>query len=181
MFSIQRFSGYFLSFLNLLFLILPLWLVGRWAFVETLAPYFFTPIQTPDGVVNVTGLNLSILSRSLGFFGDFISCLPFLISLFFLKRLFKNYQKGNIFSLENVYSYRKLGWLCFWDGLLAKPLQQAFMTVAATLSNPPGHRCIMVSFGTPNLEALFWGILVLAVSWVMAEGYKIQEDQNLTI
>ena len=51
----------------------------------------------------------------------------------------------------------------------------------ATLSNPPGHRYISLNFGTPNLEVLFWGMLVIVISWIMAEGYKLQKDQDLTI
>ena len=55
------------------------------------------------------------------------------------------------------------------------------MILMATLSNPPGHRYISLNFGTPNLEVLFWGMLVIVISWIMAEGYKLQKDQDLTI
>jgi len=141
----------------------------------------FDPIQTPEGVIHFVDLKLNFLSKSIGLFGSILSSLPLLLGIIILKRLFQNYRQGNIFSFENAKKYQYLGWLFFLDGLCTKPLSEMFLILAATLSNPPGHRYITLGFGSPNIEALLCGFLVLVISWVMMEGYKLHEDQKFTI
>jgi hypothetical protein len=53
--------------------------------------------------------------------------------------------------------------------------------LAVTLTYPTGPRTIVIGFGTPTFESLFCGILVIVISWVMVEGYKLQEDQKFII
>lgn len=188
MHNIQRMSSYLLWAFNFLLVAMPLWLVIRWAFIEwkplrnlIAQGIFMNPVETPEGTVNLANLTLTPLSWSAGFLGDLIGSIPFFLGLVVLRHLFQNYRKGNIFSFENAQKYKCLGWLLLLDGLFLIPLSNMLMVLMATLSNPPGHRCITISFGTPNLEALFWGVLVIVMSWVMTEGYKLQEDQNLTV
>jgi hypothetical protein len=107
--------------------------------------------------------------------------LPFLLSLLVLKSIFKNYQQGEIFSTANALHYKKLGWLFFLDALLIKSLSNTLLVLAVTLTNPPGHRWITISYGTPNLKALFCGMLVIIISWVMLEASKLHDDQQFTI
>ncbi len=86
-----------------------------------------------------------------------------------------------IFSTTNAILYKKLGWLFFWDALLIHSLSHTLMVLAVTLTNPPGHRWISVQFGTPNLEALFCGVLLIVISWVMHEASKLHDEQKFTI
>ena len=55
------------------------------------------------------------------------------------------------------------------------------MVLTATLSNPPGHRFISVSLGTPNFEAIFLGLLLVVISLVMQEAQALQEENQLTV
>lgn len=47
--------------------------------------------------------------------------------------------------------------------------------------NPPGHRYLSISFGTPNLSSLFYGVLVIVVSWVMREASELHDEHTFTI
>jgi len=188
MHPIQKVSSYLIWIFNVLLVALPLWTLGHWILLvwapyKTLTSQDFvsTTIQTPEGIVNLAHLKLTPLSWSIGIFGSILGIIPLFLGLLVLKHLFQNYREGNIFSLENAQKYKYLGWLFFLNGLVVIPISSMLMILTATLSNPPGHRYISLSFGTPNLEVLFSGMLVIVISWVMAEGYKLKEDQSLTI
>ena len=138
-------------------------------------------IQTPEGYVNLSMVSWTPLLKLFGFCADLIGVLPFLVSLFFLKRLFSHYRDGEIFTRRNAILYRKLGVLYLMDALFIKSLSQTLMILAVTMSNSPGHRYLSISFGSPNLSSLFYGALVIIVSWVMLEASKLHDEHKFTI
>ena len=117
----------------------------------------------------------------LGFTADIISFSPIFISTFILRAIFKNYQKGEVFSVRNAILYRRLGVVFLLEGLLTKSLSETVMGLAITLNNPPGHRYLTVSFGTQNLTILFYGIIVIIISWVMLEASRLHDEQKFII
>lgn len=186
--KIQRLSSRLLQVLNIFLVIFPAMITLGWLLID--APFiksliqsglFLQPVATPEGMVYLHSVNWTFLSKSLGLLGQWVGFLPFFLSFFVLKKLFQNYQKGQIFNFANAISYKQLGWLFFWDALLAKPISQLLMVLALTISNQPGHRYLHVSFGTPNLEALFCGGVVILISWVMAEASQLHDDQKWVI
>jgi hypothetical protein len=141
----------------------------------------FSSIQTPEGLVKVASLSLSLFARGVGFLGGLTQQLPTLVGLVLLKRLFHNYQLNQIFTSGNVRTYKYLGILLFLEALIAKPLGGTLTTFAVTWGNAPGHRYITLGFGTPNVGDLLMGMLVIVISWVMAEGLRLREEETLTI
>ncbi len=124
---------------------------------------------------------LTSLAKWIGILTSLVCNLPIWLGLFLLRTVFKSYKHGHIFIFENAKAYQKLGWLFFLNALLFKPLSEMGMILVATLSNPPGHRCITLNFGTPNLESIFCGVILIIISWVMIEGHRLQSEQELTI
>ena len=189
--QIQKVSSYLLVILNALLIVLPLLVVIQWVFIETKitgagsAINFFgvleKTIHTPEGYVNLSSIHWTLFPKMLRFSSDVLGLLPFMLSLFVLKSIFKNYHQGEIFSTINAIHFRKLGWLFFLDALLIKSLSNTLMVLSVTLTNLPGHRWLTFGFGTPNLKSLFCGILVVIISWVMLEASKLHDDQKFTI
>lgn len=185
---IKTISTYMCAFLTILLIALPIFAVAQWLLLDW-APFkklvlngvFFKPIETPEGLVNIGNIPLTELAKSIGLLTSLLCTVPTWLGLFFLRAAFKNYIRGQIFVFENAKSYQKLGWLFFLSALLIQPLAGLGMTLVATLSNPPGHRYITLSFGTPNLETIFCGIILIIISWVMLEGHRLQSEQELTI
>ena len=182
---IQKLSARMLIMLNGLIIIVPLctlllWIFNQW---DAWAPIFSKSmiVDTPEGVINMGAINLTTEQRILGLCGSFTGLLPLLIGAFFLKNLFQNYKLGHIFTVKNTDTYKKLGYLFFLHAFITQPLCDTLMILAATFSNAPGHRYLTVGFGTPNLETIFCGVLVLIISWVMAEAQKLQDDQQFII
>ncbi|GAO97677.1 hypothetical protein Cva_00313 [Caedimonas varicaedens] len=188
---IQKVSSYLLIIFNVLLIALPLLIILQWIFIETkitdvgsVINFFGTferTIQTPEGFVNLSTIHWTPPLKILGLSSDILGLLPLLLSLFVLKSIFRNYQQGEIFSTANATHYRSLGWLFFLDALLIKSLSNTLLVLAVTFTNPPGHRYLTVSFGTPNMKPLFCGILVIVISWVMLEASKLQDEQKFTI
>lgn len=188
---IQKVSSYLLIVFNVLLIALPLLALIQWLFMEVKTSdvssfiNFFglleRTVQTPEGIVNLSTIQWTPLLKILGFSADILNLIPLILSLFVLKSIFRNYQKGEIFSTANATQYRRIGWLFVLDALLIKSLSNTLLVLAVTLTNPPGHRYITVSFGAPNMTALFCGILVIVISWVMLEASKLHDDQQFTI
>ena len=186
--QIQNISRALLCVFNALIILLPLGMITIWLFIDSAFVHglfntgFLTEsISTPEGYVRLSQVNWSAFTRIIGFGSDVLSFSPFIIGLFLLRVIFRNYERHVIFSGLNVLCYQKLGWLFFFDALLVKPISQMLMVLAITFSNPPGHRYITISFGTPNLKALFFGALLIVVSWVMLEATKLHDEQQYIV
>lgn len=190
--KIQRVSSLLLIVLNVLLVVIPLGVIIQRLFLtptdlkELVANghWWMTTgymVDTPEGNVDLSTLDWTALSRILYLAAGIVEVLPLFLSLFVLKALFKNYRKGEIFSKGNAVFYKYLGWLFFFDALLAKPLSGTLSVLLGTLQNPPGHRYITIMFNQFNLEALFCGMILIVISWVMLEASKLHDEQQFTV
>lgn len=188
MVKIQKVSTYLIWVFNGALIVYPLlnfsqWFFAGWEPINLLMGQgvLSNGISTPERVVNLTELHLTPLSRTIGLGGSLIGFLPLFWGLIILKQLFKNYREGDVFTAINARKYKTLGWLCVIGGFITLPLSNMLMVLSATLSNPPGHRYISINFGTPNLEVILVGAIIILISWIMTEGFKLQEEKNFTI
>src|SRR3990167_5541419 len=186
--KIQKVSTYLLVVFNVLLITIPLITVIQWVFTEVKITdvtdtinffgLFERTIQTPEGYVNLSSVHWTPLLKTLGVSSDILGLLPFILSLFVLKSIFRNYQNGEIFSKINAIYYKRLGWLCLLNALIVESLSNTLLILTVSFTNPIGHRYINIHFGTPNLKALFFGVLLIVISWVMLEASKINDDQK---
>lgn len=196
--QIKKVSSYLIVAVNALLFMLPLFLIVQWLFIASLpagaeaqegplmeSPYlkamFHESVRTPEGMVSLSSVHWTPLAWLLGFCAQAIALVLLLMGLVILKKLLQNYYMHEIFSVINAQYYKKLGVLCCVQALLAKPLSDMLMTIAATVNNPPGHRCISIGFGTPNVALLFCGACILVISWVMQEASSLHDEQRFTI
>ena len=97
-------------------------------------------------------LPLLLVKWSLGFF-----C--FLV----MNSLFRLYQRGILFSAKNVFYIRFLGYYLILNWLVEYQIQGALHDMELYLTQ------------------LFVGLLIIFIAWIMDEGRKIQEEQELTV
>lgn len=185
---IKKLSIYFLGLFNVLIYLLPLALVFQYIILDTplmkniiIENLFQNYVQTPLGMVELSTLQWTTMTKLIKMSGSLTLILPFYLSLFALRSIFKNYLQGEVFNTINSQIYRYLGILFFLDALIAKPTGDMLDVLAATLSNPKGLRYISLSIGTPSFKALFCGAIVIFISWVLLEAGKMNEEQKLTI
>ena len=188
MHNIQRLSKILITLFYMGLIILPILPMINWLFNETHVIQFLMKegvireiFNTPEGAINLADVKLTPLGRTLGILTCLTNQLTSWLGLIILIKLFKRYQVGQIFSLLNVNAYRQLGWLCLINALAMRPLTELLSTLAITLSNPPGQRYISIGFGTPNIYDIVVGLIIVTISWIMAEGYRLQNEQQLTV
>jgi len=145
------------------------------------SPFIDFTQKTPEGIVNLLEITFTPLSEIIYLAGRLVSLAPILLSLLVLICLFKNYRQEIFFSSVNTLCYRRLGLLFFLNALFFKPVTELLDVLAITLSNPPGHRYIVLGFGSPNFEDMFIGVLLLIISWVMHKAQVMQEEQQFVI
>jgi hypothetical protein len=83
----------------------------------------------------------------------------------FCHKLFQQYACGNLFTEKVVYYLYKIGCLYVLVALEKQHLEQHFQFL--TTSYP--------------LLQMFPGLFIIFISWIMDEGRKIQEEQELTV
>jgi hypothetical protein len=143
-------------------------------------------IVMPRLFVRVSGLSPIIVSQDLSmkfrFTAFIVSLIPMSIDiagLLTLVKLFKLYEKGKIFTIDNVKCFRRLGYiLIIWA--FASVLYD--MIISGVLTHTQIKPLLFgMSLRSADLTTLIIGGIVLVISWVMNEGCKLEEEHALTI
>lgn len=82
---------------------------------------------------------------------------------FMLLRLFWLYSKGIIFSKKNTTCIRVQGYCLVIITFIDLEMQH------------------FIHDSSVNLTPIFYGLLIIFIAWIMDEGRKIQEEQELTV
>jgi hypothetical protein len=186
-----KLSRYLVKLFYLLLFILPLVTIGMWLFINhptvhslMNAGYLVDPTQSinlPGEIRPLSEVTFSPLVKTLGILASLLAITPLLLGLCVFIKLFKNYQAEIFFSSDNTNCFRRLGALFIINALVVRPLSDMLLTLALTLQNPPGHRYIIVGFGTPNLKYILIGLMILIIASIMHKAQLMQEEQKLII
>lgn len=187
---IQTISTYFFYLFSGLLILSPLATIFLWLFVndlphDLLSPYLECAIfmKSPGAkAFNVLDkLPLVFEHRLVALGGVLFSQLPLYLGYCVLRRLFSLYRVGTIFGASTVLCYRRLGYLMIAASAFFVPIGEGISMMALSLSNPPGSRVFGIGFGTPGLEMILMGIMIIVISWIMDEGRKIEEERSYTV
>ena len=74
----------------------------------------------------------------------------------------------------------KLG-ICFFVWVIIGFPYEALLSLIVSMHNAPGKHLISIGFGSPDITAIITGSLILLLSWIMQEGYKLQEEHAYTV
>jgi len=174
--KIQRVSKVLRIVFQIAFVLWPLVLAIHWYFAigHTSTNLLFNFI--PEGIIHP-------ISRIEALLGFLIGLIPITIEMtiiYFLTKLFKLYEQGKTFTLSNVEYLHKIGiWMLikqavgfFYDALL---------TFVLSIHNPPGHHFAAFTFSNYDVYNIVIAIMVIVISWIMAEGCKLQEEQKYIV
>jgi len=181
--KIQKTSLFFRVLFQILFVVLPVLLIMAWAqsagtfeMVEGVINLNYVPAAYSGSILHPLNLSEKLLVLGAG-------CLPLLVQLyilFSLVRLFKLYEQGVIFSMNNVRYIRNIGYALIVTQI-PTALYQALMGFILTSRNPPGHRFASITLDQTNIGIILVALMVILISWIMLEGCKIREEQQLTV
>lgn len=90
-------------------------------------------------------------------------------------RLFGQYRQGLVFSAAALSHLRRLAWALVALAVV-QPLARALMSVAISLDNAPGHRHLMLSFGSDDFALLLLALVFVAIARVMVEAAQAADE-----
>ncbi len=180
---IARISRIFRLLFQIVFVFMPLFTVASWIILPATLHIgvagngiSYSPIPETLHINYVMGSGVKVL----GFLVNMLTVGMAMLILYFLIKLFKNYERQQIFSLINVRILRNVGYsLIIWQILI--PIQQALLSVVLTWNNGPGQRFLAANFSSNNIVVILIACIVILISWIMAEGHKLQEEQEYTV
>lgn len=183
--KIKRASHWFHLFFQICLFLTPLLLVLSWIYAtqqtfQSNHPNLFLSPVSQNLLTTPVLSPLNPLTKLLGFL---VSCIPVGIDMlifYFLIQLFKLYERGEIFTRNNVKYIRNIGYAMLGSQLI-QPIYQALMTFILTMNNPKGHRLISIGFGTTDIMLLLTALIIILISWIMTEGYKLNDEQKYTV
>jgi len=103
------------------------------------------------------------------------------MGFYYLSQLFMLYAKNIIFSLHNMLLIRKIGYTLVAQVLVSIIITQPLLSFMLTKDAIPGQLFIQSGVGGDEISNLLIGGIVILISWVMAEGRKLADEQALTI
>lgn len=183
MHNIQKVSQWFQWLFIAIFFFLPIMHIIGWIFLPLRSAVVikgaaFLISLIPDGIKILHPVTSA--DRFLGFIIGLIPLFFTEFILFQLIKLFGAYKLNEIFSLENVKRIRLIGYFMLL-GQAVNPFYQALMSFALTWRNPTGTKSIEMGFGNVNIALIFTAFIIILISWIMAEAYKLSEEQKYTI
>lgn len=180
---ITRISLFFRVFFQIFLIAAPLLFIYTWINAPEHVVLANGFIQMDSIPKNYSKAILHTLSSSEKMLGFAVSSIPMLIELFIvysLAKLFALFEKQEVFSLNNVRYIRNIGYALLLDQLIS-PFYQFAMGIVITMENPHGHRFASITLDQTNIGVLLTALMVILISWIVAEGYKLRVEQELII
>lgn len=119
-------------------------------------------------------------TRVLGLAAAMIPTGTGMLATWWLVCLFGCFARGEIFTQSTVRYISRTGWTMV-ASVAVVPLYQVLLTWALTMHNQPGKRLLILSLQSDDLERLITAAIIILVSWIMEEGRKLRENDDLTI
>lgn len=180
--TIQKQSCRARKLFQCLLVLTPIAVCYYWLTVDTQYDFLttFGIIESSIDISGYTQLPLTITTRLFASIASLLLCGIIMYALKVLIHLFRNYERNEIFSLDNTLSYQKLGYsLFYWVG--ASVVYGTLMSVILSFNNPPGERILTVGFVGMDFLNIVLGFVILIISWVMKEGHILADENTHTI
>lgn len=180
--KIHRTSKFFRMIFSLALVVMPIMMMIGWYYAPT-------PISIGHNTgffINVIPKGVTVMHQLSAFtkFSAFaVSCIPLAINLFIcymLIRLFRQFESNQLFTISNVRYIKRIG-IGLLIGQLIQPFYQAAVSGILTIGNPAGHRIMIATFDGTNIGIILMAFLIILISWIISEGYKIKQENSLTI
>jgi hypothetical protein len=106
--------------------------------------------------------------------------LPSLLIYLSLFKLFGLYQKGLVFTAENIQCIKNVGTVLLgW--LVLKLFYPLVVTLVLRFSGASDTLSIYMSAGSDELRYLLIGLVIYVIAWVMSEATSLHQEQELVI
>lgn len=174
--KIQRVSRFFRVLFQIGFVSLPIILIINWMFGPISLGNSRASISMSLYPHEITALfPITPAIRLQGFFVSLIPTLILMALQYYLIKLFYCYERGEIFSIRTVTYIRNIGVV-----LLAQVIFQIIYVILMNLVLN-GTNISNINFSSVNLSVLLLALMIILNSWITAEGFKLHQEDQLTI
>ncbi len=98
-------------------------------------------------------------------------------SLYILRRPFKNFAKGELFSLSNSLNLRSFSKLLFAQAL-AKPLLFTLSSVLLSLNHASGEKILSISLGSNEFTIIALAVIFWVISNLLVEANRLKTENQ---
>ena len=157
---------------NLYLVLAPVLVVGLWLNFERFGPQVEALRNLPIQPEYVGPLNLWL--------AFLLSAIPVglvMVGVWRLRQLFGLYRTGVLFSAQSAGYLHAFATLLFISGLVS-PFTRALTSVVLTMGNPPGQRTLAFTLGSTDFSKLFIAGVLLAIAWILREGYRLAQENE---
>ncbi|TIH17064.1 DUF2975 domain-containing protein [Marinifilum sp. JC120] len=163
----------------LLLISIPVFEVAGWLFFDGYDSWLVPEVMF-DFEDEVFPVVMTQTTRILGVVVTLPQVLLDMFCMWQMVKLFSLYEAGNIFTAENSACYRRAAW-AFLICEVINPFVQAGTSYVISMNNEVGERFVTVGIDDANIGTIIVACVILAISWVMDEGRKLQDEAELTI
>lgn len=183
--KIQKWSHFIRIFFQIIFIAVPIAAL-IFGFAEWIFPDAGLP-STNNIAISLSNLNHPPVTTSTPYFTRIIcfmlSLIPSSITMFgfyHLIRLFKLYELGQIFTIDNIRhikicAYSVLSWF------IADFIIHTLTVLALTINNPVGQITLSINFSFTHFSTLVISIIAIIIAQVMDEARKIKDENDFII
>ncbi|MEL7022628.1 MAG: DUF2975 domain-containing protein [Pseudomonadota bacterium] len=100
-----------------------------------------------------------------------------LAGLFFLRRAFKNFSKGELFNASNSHDLRRFSVLLLAQAL-ATPIHLSLMSLLLSWNHPPGQKMLSVAVGSNELKAVGVALVLWVLSDLLVEACRVHAENK---
>lgn len=95
-------------------------------------------------------------------------------------RVLGYYRTGQAFCLQTTVLFKRMAQIALAYAVYA-PIKETLITLAGTLSNPPGMRVLSVTLGSSDVMHIFIAGVLFLVASLMHEACVLKSEQDLTV
>ncbi len=98
-------------------------------------------------------------------------------ALYFLRRAFSAFAKGELFTAENSQSIRVFAVLVFAQAV-SKPLQAAIASVLLSLNHPEGQRMLSITLGSDTVQTIGLSMILWIVAEILIAAHHLENENK---
>ncbi len=174
--KIQQVSRYFRIIFQILFFLAPVPGLFFWYHFLSMPPAQVAQMLN----LPVDRIYISVTSVTLGYLADLITTFVWMFGFFQLVKLFKNYEQGKIFTVENAKRYRILAMTIF-ASIAAKTLSGTLVSIAMTIFHKTKPLFGVIGISSDEIMLVIVGLVTLLIAWIMTEASRIADENAATI
>lgn len=100
-----------------------------------------------------------------------------LVGIYFLRRAFVNFARGEFFNIDNSRDLRRFSILLLVQAVVT-PVHFMISSVLLSLHHPAGQKVLSVSFGSNELRSIGVALVLWVISNLLVEGCRLQTENQ---